>query len=291
MKSAKTMIVFEGDITQPDDSEELLVMIHGKRIGTKIQLSRGTSYRIGRDVKADISLDDDSVSREHSRLAFVAGCWRVLDLDSTNGTYISGVSIKESPLNDGALLKVGHTIFKFLSTKNVEAAYYEEIYRMAIYDGLTQIYNRRYFEEFTDREISRCLRHKRPLSLLFFDIDHFKQINDTHGHLTGDYALRSLADRVGRRIRREELFARYAGDEFVVVLPETRLEEAAKFGEMIRQLICSADFTFDGQPIHVTISLGVAGLSSNTTTPLHLIAAADKALYRAKARGRNQVAR
>ncbi|MBU0553836.1 diguanylate cyclase [Myxococcota bacterium] len=291
MKSAKTMIVFQGDITQPNDSEELLVMIHGKRIGHKIQLSRGTTYRIGRDIKADIALDDDSVSRDHSRLAFVAGCWRVLDLDSTNGTYVNGVSIKESPLNDGALLKVGHTIFKFLSTTNVEAAYYEEIYRMAIFDGLTQIYNRRYFEEFTDREISRCLRHNRPLSLIFFDIDHFKQINDTHGHLTGDYALKMMAEQISRRMRREELFARYAGDEFVIVLPETQVEEALKFGEMVRQIVEETDFAFDGQRIKVTISLGVAGLSSVTTTPLHLVAAADKALYRAKARGRNQVAR
>ena len=94
-------------------------------------------------------------------------------------------------MRDGDLLKIGNAIFKFLVGGNIETAYHEEIYRMTIIDGLTQAFNKRYFVENLEKEIPRCTRHQRPLSLVMFDIDHFKKINDEHGHLAGDYVLRS----------------------------------------------------------------------------------------------------
>jgi diguanylate cyclase (GGDEF)-like protein len=187
-------------------------------------------------------------------------------------------------------VKVGGTIFKYLASHNIEAAYYEEIYRMAIYDGLTQIHNRRYFEEFTEREMARAHRHGRALSLLLFDVDHFKSINDGHGHLTGDYVLRELASVVKKRIRREELFARYAGDEFVVVLPESRSEEAVKFAEHLCARVCEAVFEFERTPLRVTVSIGVAQIEDDTVAVTQLLGLADAALYRAKQKGRNRVA-
>src|SRR5204862_137857 len=134
-------------------------------------------------------------------------------------------------LRDADFLKIGAAIFKFLSGTGVEASYYEEIYRMTIVDGLTGAYNKRYFLEFLEREIARCARYRRPLSLLMFDIDHFKAINDKHGHLTGDYVLRELSRRLLARVRREELLARYGGEEFAAVLPETDLNGARTFAE------------------------------------------------------------
>lgn len=291
MREAHTRIVYGGDIVKSEDAQEILVTICGARIGSRIQLDPDIEFTVlGRELDVQIVVDDDSVSRQHCRLFRQGRVWYVQDLNSTNGTYVAGKPVTTAALRDGDLIKLGSSIFKFLSTANVEAAYYEEIYRMAIFDGLTQIHNRRYFEEFTEREISRALRHDRALSMLLFDIDHFKQINDRFGHLSGDHALREMAARIKDRIRREELFARYAGDEFVVVLPETHAIDAFKFGEMVRQLVDEHAFVFDGQELPVTISVGVGSLTDGVTTPAQLVKAADDALYRAKEDGRNIVA-
>ena len=269
---------------------EILVTIYGQGIGRKVDLDpfRVGGTIIGRDIEADIVAQDDSVSRRHCRLTHNPDGWTIEDLRSTNGTWVAGQQIHRTLLVDGDLIKVGSTIFKFLSNTNVEAAYHEEIYRMAIFDGLTQIHNRRYFEEFTDREITRAQRHGRALSLLLFDVDYFKRINDTYGHLSGDHVLRTLATLIRGRVRRDELFARYAGDEFVIVLPETAAERALEFAETLRVLVANTAFSFDGHTLPVSVSMGVGSLSRDIQVPQDLVAAADAALYRAKEAGRNQ---
>src|SRR5262249_43190695 len=145
----------------------------------------------------------------------------VADLGSTNGTFLNDALVARAPLKDGDYLRVGNCIYRFLAGGNVEADYHEEIYRLTITDGLTQTHNKRYLLEFLDRELARSQRHTRPLSLVLFDIDRFKAINDELGHLAGDHVLRELAACVKAAVRREELFARYGGEEFAVVLPET----------------------------------------------------------------------
>lgn len=291
MRGTQTRVVKNDSLLQRKvGARESLVIIYGPRLGYKHDLDRSQPQTtIGRDTAADVQLDDDSVSRIHCRLLPEDDDWVVEDLGSTNGTYVAGEPVTRRALRDGDLVKVGSTIFKFLSSQNLEAAYHEEIYRMAIFDGLTQLHNRRYFEEFTEREISRCRRHSRPLSLLMFDVDHFKHINDEYGHLSGDHVLRLLAATLSKRIRREELLARYAGDEFVVVVPETTMEEAVKLGEILRGLVEATAFEFEGQRLPVTISMGVAPLTPDIQTPAQLVAAADAALYRAKQKGRNAV--
>ncbi|MCA9677410.1 MAG: GGDEF domain-containing protein, partial [Myxococcales bacterium] len=172
----------------------------------------------------------------------------------------------------------------------VEASYYEEIYRMTIIDGLTGAHNKRYFLEFLEREAARCARHHRPLSLLMFDIDHFKKINDTHGHLTGDYVLRELSKRLLGRVRREELLARYGGEEFAAVLPETDHEGAMQFAEHIRRLVADEPFEYEGDRFPVTISVGVATtVGAEEVEAVAFIKIADDNLYRAKKEGRNKV--
>lgn len=289
MRATDTIIV-NTDLPSTNSSlrGEILVTIYGARIGHKIELDPIRPQTvIGRDLDADIVTDDDSVSRRHCRLVPGNAGWILEDLSSTNGTWVGGEQITHARLRDGDLIKVGSTIFKYLSAANVEAAYHEEIYRMAIFDGLTQIHNRRYFEEFTEREISRALRHERPLALLIFDVDKFKGINDNWGHLSGDYVLREMARIIKGRVRRDELFARYAGDEFVVVLPETSAAKALRVGESMRALIADTEFIFDGQSLPVTISMGVGALNHGNATPQALVASADQALYRAKDAGRN----
>jgi diguanylate cyclase (GGDEF)-like protein len=185
---------------------------------------------------------------------------------------------------------VGNCIYRFLAGGNVEAEYHEEIYRLTIVDGLTEIHNKRYLMEFLDRELARSIRHHRPLALILFDLDHFKNVNDELGHLAGDYTLRELAACVKASVRREELFARYGGEEFAIVLPESSREGACVAAERIRALVENHPFEYEGKNYPVTISLGV-GLTTGET-PLssqELIRLADEKMYQAKNEGRNQV--
>jgi two-component system cell cycle response regulator len=213
----------------------------------------------------------------------------IRDQVSTNGTYVKDEPIEEHVLRDGDFIKIGRTIFKFLTGGNIENAYHEEIYRLTTVDGLTQISNKRHFMETLEREIARGQRYQRPLSLVMFDIDHFKIINDTYGHLAGDYVLNQLANAVKQRIRREDVFARYGGEEFAIVLPEIEVPTALLFAEKVRQLVQQHEFRFEKTRIDVTISVGVAGTERKDVEPEALIKRADEQLYAAKSAGRNRV--
>jgi two-component system, cell cycle response regulator len=269
-----------------------LVLIYppGPALGKRFELPEA-GVIIGRGHDCGILLDRDAVSRRHARIERSmgdGGGWRVIDLDSTNGSYVNDVPIRNYLLRDGDRLKIGNAIFKFLTGGNVETAYYEEIYRMTIIDGLTQAYNKRYFVEQLERELARCGRNKRPLSLLMFDIDHFKKINDTHGHLTGDHVLKEMAARVRRRVRKDEIFARYGGEEFAVVLPEASREQAIHVAETLRTIVAREPFEFEHEQITVTISIGVATIAEEIPAGT-FVKTADDCLYRAKRGGRNQV--
>jgi len=192
-------------------------------------------------------------------------------------------------LADGDLIKIGRTIFKFLSGGNIERAYHEEIYRLTTIDGLTQIYNKRYFLESLEREIARSNRYRRDMSLVMFDIDHFKKVNDTFGHLAGDQVLKHLAITIKSKIRREDLFARYGGEEFAIVLPEIDGYNAHQFAEKVRRIVEATDFRFEQTKIDVTVSMGVATLDADTSDAAALIKRADERLYEAKGAGRNCV--
>jgi diguanylate cyclase (GGDEF)-like protein len=273
-------------------SAACLVLIYppGPDMGRRFLLERAEMV-LGRGTDCDIQVDRDSVSRRHARVFREEGqtAWLVEDLGSTNGSYVNDQPVTRAQLRDGDFLKIGAAIFKFLTGANVEVSYHEEIYRMTIVDALTGTYNKRYFVEFLDREMARCARYGRPLSLVMFDIDHFKKINDQHGHLTGDYVLREIARRLLSRIRREELLARYGGEEFAAVLPETGKDGAMEFGEQLRQIVAREPFEFEGDKLPVTISVGVAVLEGQPLDAQSFIKVADENLYRAKRGGRNRV--
>jgi diguanylate cyclase (GGDEF)-like protein len=273
-----------------DPEHACLVLIYppGPELGKRYELASDGEIVIGRGADSDIQIDRDSVSRKHAKVQRAGSGWQVVDLGSTNGSYVNDGQITECALRDGDLLKIGNAIFKYLVGGNVESSYHEEIYRMTIIDGLTQAYNKRYFIENLEKEIPRCARHARPLSLVMFDLDHFKKINDEHGHLTGDYVLRELARRVRTRVRKEEVFARYGGEEFALVLPEASREQAMKVGEDLRALVAADAFDFEGDRIPVTISVGV-GTTVTDVPPESFIKIADDNLYKAKRSGRNRV--
>jgi diguanylate cyclase (GGDEF)-like protein len=278
----------------PDDSpsNDCLVVIYTAEpglLGKRFVLDKSPT-RVGRGADSQIVLEGDSVSRRHAHLERRAGAWYVVDDGSTNGTYVNEEQIaREQLLVNGDRIKIGPSILKFLSGADAEAKYHEEIYRMTIVDGLTQIHNKRYLFEALDKELIRARRYERELSLVIFDIDFFKGINDQFGHLAGDHVLRELARVVQERIRRDEVFARYGGEEFVIVLPETGLAGALALAENLRQRVESHVFVFQNERIPVAISVGCAQLLKDDRTAAHLIQRADERLYEAKRGGRNRV--
>jgi diguanylate cyclase (GGDEF)-like protein len=270
---------------------DCLVVIYTKEaglLGKRFVLDRNP-LRVGRGADNHIVLEGDSVSRRHAHFERRSNAWYVVDDGSTNGTYVNEEQIaREALLANSDRIKVGPTILKFLSGADAEAKYHEEIYRMTIVDGLTQIHNKRYLYEALEREVIRARRHERALSVMMFDIDYFKRINDQFGHLAGDYVLRELARIVQDRIRRDEVFARYGGEEFAIVLPETPLEGAVSLAENLRSRVAEHPFSFQGERIAVTISIGCAPLTDDKTAT-DLIQRADEKLYEAKRSGRNRV--
>jgi diguanylate cyclase (GGDEF)-like protein len=244
---------------------------------------------LGRGSENTIVLENDSVSRRHCRIEKRQHHYFVVDLDSTNGSYVNDELCKEMQLRRGDQVKVGDTILKYLSGSDVEAQYHETIYRMTIVDGLTGVNNKRYLMESLEREIPRARRHQRPLSLVMFDIDHFKDVNDNFGHLAGDYVLKELATIVKTRLRPDDVLARYGGEEFSIILPETTLAGAAAIAEELRILVEEHVFEFEGERMKVTVSLGAAQLQDGSDV-LGFIKDADEKLYQAKRGGRNRTA-
>ena len=267
-----------------------MVVIHGEELGRKYDLE-SDEMLIGRSSKADVQVDQDSVSRHHAKVRVDGTRITVEDMGSTNGTLVNDEHIEDTHrLRNGDLVKIGRTIFKFIASNNIEAAYHDEIYRMTTVDGLTQVFNRRYFEDAIERELSRSRRYTRPLSLVLLDIDHFKKINDTYGHLAGDAVLKEVALTVRSRTRREDVFARFGGEEFALLLPEVDHKGAALLAEKARKLIERHTFVFDGEDIAVTMSGGVATVQKKNESPNDLIRRADEKLYEAKSSGRNRIA-
>jgi len=261
----------------------------GQYIGRRYPL--GTEpVVLGRGADCDLSIDNASVSRRHAQILAEENGYVVHDLESTNGTFVNDAPANWTPLKDGDYLRVGGCIYRFLMSGNVEADYHQVIYKLSIVDALTEVHNKRYLLEFLERELARSLRHNRPMALVMLDIDHFKTVNDTLGHLGGDATLRDLTARIKPEIRQDELFARYGGDEFAAVLPETDREGAIQFAERLRHLTADQPLCFENLSFHVTISLGVATTNGATpVTAIQLIEQADQKLYQAKRDGRNRV--
>jgi two-component system, cell cycle response regulator len=281
-----------GGVDGAPKGNDCLVVIYTKEptlLGRRFVLD-SSPIRIGRGAENHIVLEGDSVSRRHAHFEQRSGVWWCVDDGSTNGSYVNDEQImREARMSNGDRIKIGPTIFKFLSGEDVEAQYHEEIYRMTIIDGLTQVHVKRYLLEALDKELMRARRHQRELSFLMLDIDHFKRINDVHGHLAGDYVLKEVARLIQQRIRRDEVLARYGGEEFAIILPETTLEGACALAEGLREKIEESRFVFQGEIIRVTISIGAAILVEDHRASLDLIKKADEKLYEAKRAGRNRV--
>ena len=270
----------------------LIAHPENRRLGSRFRLRPGDALEIGRSSSAAISLPEVlSVSRSHARLSFQGHQVTVEDLGSTNGTLVNEQPVRGARrLKSGDRFQVGAVHFKFLHEQDVEHAFHEAIYELVMHDGLTGAFNKRKFGEELEREHSRARRHRRPLSLVLFDIDNFKSVNDLHGHLCGDALLKQLAATVVELLRAEQLFARVGGEEFVILCPETPFDGAAVLAEKLRARFESQSYVCGEATLAVTCSFGVAEVERSMTNPEDLYAAADTALYEAKRAGRNRVA-
>jgi len=287
-KTVVTVVGPSGTRKASGDREACLVVIYGDDLGRRIPLGHEPTV-IGRSARCDVQIDQESVSRNHCRLAYNGRGYSVEDLDSTNGTYVNDDLIQTIDLRDGDQIKVGRTILKFIVGGNIELQYHEEIYRLMTVDGLTQVHNKRYFDEMLERELSRARRYDRSFCLILFDIDHFKQINDNFGHLAGDAVLRQLGTLVRSHVRRDDIVARTGGEEFAIITPEISMTGAMELARKLNAMVDEAVFEFEGTRIDVTISLGVAQWVPEMQSTQAVIQAADEKLYEAKRSGRNRV--
>jgi two-component system, cell cycle response regulator len=271
-----------------------LIVLSGKAVGKMFKVAPGEML-IGRSAACDILLDDDGVSRKHARIICRPdGSVALLDLGSTNGTWVEGQKVDLRHLSDGDRIQIGSaTILKYGYQDTVEEKFVSQLYESATQDGLTGVYNKRFFLDRLDQEFAWHRRHGQALSLILFDIDYFKHINDTFGHQPGDFVLKRLAKVALQQCRTEDIFARYGGEEFAVILRQTSSQEGTVLAERIRRTVEGTVFEYSGDEgrvkIPVTISLGVASLSSAMGEPANLIELADRYLYKSKQGGRNRV--
>lgn len=268
--------------------QAFLVVIAGPRLGHRVLLGEET-LDIGRGVGCGFQLDLDSVSRLHARVRWDGTRHFIEDLRSTNGTYVNENRVGEHPLADGDRVGIGKVLLKYLAGGNVEAAYHEEIQRLMRYDGLTGVFNRSHFDETLHNVLWRARFDGAPVSLILFDLDHFKRVNDTHGHPAGDAVLRQAAAIVSQIIPPGTVFARTGGEEFAVLCPGVPAAHAWQLAEHIRRAVEASAFTAEGTRIPVTVSLGVAERAPTDQSPEVLYERADTQLYAAKAAGRNCV--
>jgi diguanylate cyclase (GGDEF)-like protein len=288
----KTRVTGSEDLELPATGEDCLVVIH-----TAVKTELGRRYllknmvtTIGRGSNNEVVVRSDAVSRQHAQLERRGAEFVVSDLGSTNGTFINNERKRpqNSRLTGGDLLRVGDTVFKYLSGSDIETQYHAVIGHMAVSDGLTNLANRKHLDTLLAEEIQRAHRHSRDLSVLMLDIDHFKLINDVHGHLAGDRVIAGLGLLLRQRLRADDKLGRYGGEEFCAVLPETPLASAVAIAETLRTLVATHPFPIEAQRLTVTVSIGAAALQPNMQF-IDLYRAADEMLYRAKEQGRNQV--
>ena len=267
-----------------------LIVLAGGNVGEMYRLDEGETF-LGRGQTATIKLMDDGISRKHARIVQQGGEVMIEDLQSSNGTIVNGAPVATQLLKDGDKIRLGSTtILKFTYNDQLDESFQQQMYEAALRDGLTKAFNKKYFLDRLETEIAYARRHNAHLSLVMFDVDHFKRVNDTHGHLAGDYVLAKLAKVALATVRAEDVFARYGGEEFGVICRGVSLPSAGILAERLRANVESTLFDHDGHRMPITISVGVAG---HPETPVEtvpqLIAAADQALYEAKRAGRNRV--
>ncbi len=283
------------DRIQPfERNRPYLTVLSGANMGQMFALE-GSDKVIGRSHKVEIQLVDEGISRRHAAIRARAkdgNRYWLEDLSSRNGTFCNGQRIREHRLYDGDKIQLGRGVMlRFGYQDQYDESFQRTMQESARRDALTGCYNKRYFNERLESEFGFAQRHDKPLSLILMDLDHFKHINDQHGHVVGDQVLRRFADEVQSGIRNEDVLARYGGEEFAVISRSSTLRDACRIAERLRAAIEALTIDHEGHELRVSVSMGVVSLPAvGVQNPLDFVDAADRALYDAKTQGRNRVA-
>ncbi|BDU75384.1 GGDEF domain-containing protein [Mesoterricola sediminis] len=279
--------------------EWALIRYVGNPIGEVLPL-RKDDLTIGRSPENDLCLAEVEVSRRHARIEVVgqegqAPLVLLSDLGSTNGTFVNGRRVlpRNGPasLQNGDVMRVGTHAFKLKYLDEMERTYHEAVLVQSTVDSLTGLANRASVLDYLERHADLTRRHRRPLSLILCDLDHFKEVNDEHGHAAGDLVLKRFGQVALGRLRASDHVGRIGGEEFLVVLPETEGPEAVSVAEELRRALAEEvmEGAEGGAGFRVTCCFGVAQFRAEDADGGSLLARADVALYRAKALGRNRV--
>lgn len=276
--------------TSRDRSHCTLTIIGGGAVGTVVSLGR-VPVVLGRGEPCELRFDDPCVSYVHAQIERANGRFYVRDMNSTNGTFVNGVPVTvPRELSDGDRIQIGRRgVIRVGIGGPDDALVSRKLYERAVRDRLTGLYNRSFFDERLEAEHGSAWRHGLPLALIMLDIDHFKQVNDTWGHEAGDAALRAVGALLEAAVREVDIAARFGGEEFVVLLPETTMDGAKEFAERLRRRVEDEVVTWKDQVIPLSVSLGVSAVPECVTDPAELLQSADAALYQAKIAGRNRV--
>ncbi len=293
----KTMIAsgetIRKTMPQTETAPPVLVVLLGPTAYQGKQYALQDGHVIGRATEAQIHIDDRSLSRSHARINITGSEVTVVDMGSTNKTVVNGqvlASMAPCQLKTNDQIKAGNVIFKFLERGSIEALANQTLFEKANRDALTGAFSRGALLEQAPAAMRRAEQSNEELSVIVFDIDHFKKVNDTFGHPGGDFVLKELGNIVGSNlVRASDFFARYGGEEFVLILAATPTRTALEIAERVRATIQGTEFNFNGKKIPVTISLGVATRLPNESTWAQLFDRADRALYQSKQGGRNRV--
>lgn len=247
---------------------------------------------LGRDPTCTVPLQDFGVSRQHAVITPQGdGSYVLQDLKSTNGTRVNGTPIPERRvLKDGEKIYVGDTVLRFALADEIDIDFHSEVATLVSTDPLTGLPSKRRFDQAFEFSLQAAVQGSSPLSLLMMDMDGLKKINDTHGHLFGAFAIGETGRLIARVIGFKGHACRFGGDEFSAFLPAHDQASAIEVAEEIRQAVESAGLTKDGILLEPTISIGLACYPAAGSDLIELVATADKALYRAKAQGKNCVA-
>jgi diguanylate cyclase (GGDEF)-like protein len=286
-----TGLVDLSEVSQQRDAS--FVVMGGVDIGRSLPLSTKEPVVIGRDPECSYAIHDDGISRRHAEITYNApGRYIIRDLNSTNGMFFDGKRVTTHLLEEGDKILLGRrTIIKFVLQDAFDLQYHKQIYESTVRDPLTGVFNRKHFDQHIAAELSFARRHGLPLTVMMIDLDHFKQINDLHGHQTGDQVLIITAETLSDSLRDEDLLIRYGGEEFVIITRGIPPEGASALGERVRQTIEQMAMEKpEGDTITITASIGAVTVSDPTGIDgPRLLRESDENLYKAKEAGRNCV--
>lgn len=281
---------FRNLIHELKNKEAYFLVLAGQDIGRVFPVGKD-KISFGRDKNCTVPIEDDQVSRKHTEAKRETGGVFLYDLKSTNGTLVNGRRIHRRRLKNNDRIQIGgFTVFKFILQDEMESHFSEDLYNLANRDHLTQIYNKKHYLDRLYTDFSFARRHKDFLTVILLDIDNFKRINDFYGHMAGDSLLLELCRRLTEQLRKEDILARFGGEEFVLLLRSTDMENAIVVAEKMRQRIESSPFPIGDHKEEITISLGIASFTGdNFKNADEMLLKADHRLYRAKRAGRNRI--